>query len=82
MIRLIVGQSKVPMDDQQNAGRKAERMEYQTKKMLLLLLLHETTKSMARTNPTAIPKDFQDQAEARQEGQAEPTYPPMVPIKD
>lgn len=28
MIRLIVGQSKVPMDDRQNAGRKAERTKH------------------------------------------------------
>ena len=28
MIRLVVGQLKVPMDDRQNAGRKAERTKH------------------------------------------------------
>jgi ribosomal protein L39E len=57
MIRLIVDQSKVPMYDRQNAGRKVGRMEHQIKEMPLLLL-HETTKSMARTNPQPSQKTF------------------------
>ena len=32
--------------------------------------------------PLAVPKDFQNQAEARQGGEAEPTRSPVVPSED
>ena len=48
----------------------------------MFLLLHLDRFTRTQNSSSAIAKDFPNQAEARQEGQAEPTYPPMVPSKD
>ena len=74
--------SRASMDDGENAGQGGKEGNINRGKMSLLLLPEIIESLESTTDPPAIPKDFQDQAEARQEGQAEPTYPPMVPIKD